>query len=279
MPEATQNQPQVPASALPPGEKGAEHLANMLKVVDSSGGGAPETPSEKLEEPKKLAGKYESVEELEKAYEELQKKLGQTKPKEGEGEPVKKTDPTDPDLGIEKKADEVKAAEDAVKTAGLDWNALSAEFASKGELSEDSYKALGEKAGIPREMVDQFIEGQIAVAERARNTVFEAVGGQETYASMIEWAQANMSADEIAAYNNIASSRNIGAIKIAAAGLKARFDAAGGSEPKLIGGDIGTGSTGFKSQDELVEAMSNPKYHSDPAYRKSVMDRLRVSSY
>jgi hypothetical protein len=34
----------------------------------------------------------------------------------------------------------------------------------------------------------------------------------------------------------------------------------------------------FRSQQEVVQAMGDPRYESDPAYRKDIMDKLERSN-
>ena len=93
-----------------------------------------ETTSEKpVEEnvtqskPEGLPEKFKSVEDLAKSYQELEKKLGDSQPKETE---ISKD--TNSDLDI---------AEKAVETAGLNMDTLASEYAEKGELDEKSYEA------------------------------------------------------------------------------------------------------------------------------------------
>ncbi len=287
MTEAT---PQLPSSALPP-DKGAEYAEAMLKKAEGADVPADELkPEEKKAEeaPKLLAGKFKSADELEKAYAELQKKLGEkTQAPPQEKKPVEKT--AEEKAAAEKAeaervaalTPEQKAAEEAAKKAtekaGVNFQDLSKEFAENGELSAESYEAL-EKGGIPREMVDQFIDGQIAAAKLARADVTNSVGGEEKFNEIISWAKDNLSAEDIAAYNKIATGKDTGAIKVALAGLKAKFDADGGSEPNLIGGDQKGGVVGYKSFDELKKDQADPKYATDPAFRAEVIRKLRASS-
>ena len=43
-------------------------------------------------------------------------------------------------------------------------------------------------------------------------------------------------------------------------------------KPPTTSGDI------FRSQAEVVEAMSNPKYEKDPAYRQDILEKLDRSN-
>ena len=229
-----------------------------------------ETTSEKpVEEnvtqskPEGLPEKFKSVEDLAKSYQELEKKLGDSQSKETE---VSKD--TNSDLDI---------AEKAVKTAGLNMDTLASEYAEKGELDEKSYEAL-EKAGIPKDYVNQFIEGQKAIADQQATSIKNMVGGADAYAEMSNWAAENMSDEEKSAYNTAVNSKDLETAKLAVVGLKAKFEKANGNEPNLLEGK-GTvsGEKGYASWAEVTRAMSDDRYSKDPAYQALVKEKLSKS--
>src|SRR5210317_165130 len=230
-----------------------------------------ETTSEKpVEEnvtqskPEGLPEKFKSVEDLAKSYQELEKKLGDSQSKETE---VSKED-TNSDLDI---------AEKAVETAGLNMDTLASEYAEKGELDEKSYEAL-EKAGIPKDYVNQFIEGQKAIADQQASSIKNMVGGSEAYTEMTAWAAENMSEEEKSAYNTAVNSKDIETAKLAVVGLKAKFERANGNEPNLLEGK-GTvsGEKGYASWAEVTRAMGDERYSKDPAYQAMVQEKLANS--
>ena len=229
-----------------------------------------ETTSEKpVEEnvtqskPEGLPEKFKSVEDLAKSYQELEKKLGDSQSKETE---VSKD--TNSNLDI---------AEKAVETAGLNMETLASEYAEKGELDEKSYEAL-EKAGIPKDYVNQFIEGQKAIADQQATSIKNMVGGADAYAEMSNWAAENMSDEEKSAYNTAVNSKDIETAKLAVVGLKAKFEKANGNEPNLLEGK-GTvsGEKGYASWAEVTRAMSDDRYSKDPAYQALVKEKLSKS--
>ena len=232
----------------------------------------PETTSEKpVEEnvtqskPEGLPEKFNSVEDLAKSYSELEKNLGDNT--EAPKEEAPKTE-TKNDLDI---------AEKAVESAGLNMDNLSSEYAEKGELDAKSYEAL-EKAGIPKDYVDQFIEGQKAVAEQQATSIKDIVGGSESYAEMSNWAADTMTDAEKSAYNTAVNSKNLETAKLAVIGLKAKYEAVNGSDPKLVEGKASaTGTDGYKSWAEVTTAMSDDRYQKDPAYQNMVKDKLSKS--
>jgi len=229
-----------------------------------------ETTSEKpVEEnvtqskPEGLPEKFKSVEDLAKSYQELEKKLGDSQPKETE---ISKD--TNSDLDI---------AEKAVETAGLNMDTLASEYAEKGELDVKSYEAL-EKAGIPKDYVNQFIEGQKAIADQQATSIKNMVGGADAYTEMSNWAAENMSEEEKTAYNTAVNSKDLETAKLAVVGLKAKFERANGNEPNLLEGK-GTvsGEKGYASWAEVTRAMGDERYSKDPAYQALVKEKLANS--
>ena len=154
---------------------------------------------------------------------------------------------------------------------------LSSEYAEKGELDAKSYEAL-EKAGIPKEYVNQFIEGQKAVADQQASSLKEIAGGNEAYNEMSNWAADNMTDAEKTAYNTAVNSKDVETAKLAIAGLKAKFDGANGSEPSLVEGKATvSGQDGYKSWAEVTRAMGDERYANDPAYQATVKEKLSKS--
>mgnify|MGYP003674039433 FL=1 len=232
----------------------------------------PETTSEKpVEEnvtqskPEGLPEKFNSVEDLAKSYQELEKKLGDN------------TEAPKTDAPKEETKSDLDIAEKAVESAGLNMENLSSEYAEKGELDAKSYEAL-EKAGIPKEYVNQFIEGQKAVADQQASSLKEIAGGNEAYSEMSNWAADNMTDAEKTAYNTAVNSKDVETAKLAIAGLKAKFDGANGNEPNLVEGKATvSGQDGYKSWAEVTKAMGDERYSNDPAYQATVKEKLSKS--
>ena len=51
-----------------------------------------------------------------------------------------------------------------------------------------------------------------------------------------------------------------------------------GYEGRMLTGKAARAVDGFRSQAEVVRAMSDPRYDSDPAYRQDVYDKLERSN-
>lgn len=242
------------------------HEEAMLAKVDAKEAELAKvgTDAPKQEEGEKILGKFSSTEDLAKAYQELERKLSQGNKQEDA--------PKDPPVDMT----EDKASELIVK-AGLDVNAMAAEFNETGELSEDSYKSL-ETAGIPRAYVDQYVSGVRAEAEQMRDSIFQEVGGEEAFQTMISWAVAHMKPQEIADYNAAVDSGDMAVVRSAVMGMAYKYQRSVGTEPNLLRGDGGKASNGFESLAQLTEAMKDPRYEKDPAFRRDVEQRLASSS-
>jgi hypothetical protein len=239
-----------------------------------------------------LAGKYKSVEDLEKAYKELQSKLSR-----GESLPPKAKDDNtadDQDGGDDEEDD--KPAGDAreiygdliggkLDDAGIDFQDMNVRWQQSGTLESGDYDQLAE-AGFNRDMVDAYLSGlqykaaqDTALSVKEVTSIKESLGGEAEYNKMIQWAGANLPPEEVEGFNQIINTQPMSAVKMAVAGLHARYTAVEGREPKLIGGRASKGSSDkFESTAQLVEAMSDPRYSKDPAYQRKIQEKLGRSS-
>ena len=207
--------------------------------------------------PEWLDEKFKSPEELAKAYEELQKKQSSDKPSKED----KKAEAEAETLPIN---DAISKAQD--------------QFAESGELTDKMYVEL-EKAGIPSEYVRAYIAGQEAVSTGQALEVQETIGGRGNYEAMTEWAQENLNETDIEAYDDIVTSGTVEQAKMAVQGMYARFLSGGGKAPNLTQGSTsGDSVKPFGSAAQVTEAMRDPRYKNDPAYRDSIEKRIAVSN-
>lgn len=167
-----------------------------------------------------------------------------------------------------------------LSSRGLDFEQIANEYLNNGGLSDQTYDALA-AAGLSPHYVDQYIAGQEAIAQSVRSQVYNAVGGEEQYMEMVSWAGDNLNANEIAAYNASVNSGDNAQRMLAIDGLRARFTAVNGVTPKLLGGTSSRGQgsgDAFTSTKSMTEAMSDPRYATDPVYRQGVIDKLHRSN-
>ncbi len=226
---------------------------------------AVEQPSDE-QRPDWLPEKFKSAEELSKAYGELEAKLSQSGSDRTEPEPIDQPD-----------TQNMEQAQEVLEERGLNFEAMSAEYAENRQLSEERYTQL-ENAGIPRDVVDQFITGQQAVGQQITREAEDIAGGQENYRDMITWASSNLPSDEIDIYNRAVASNNRSEILNAVRSLHSRFSQDVGIEPNLSRGS-NTADVGdmYQSWAQVTKDMSSMEYKADPAYRAAVEAKLARS--
>lgn len=240
-----------------------------------------------------LAGKYKSVQDLEKAYKELQTKLSRGESVAPESEDDSSAD--DSEAEAEDEEDDKPAGNarelygdligGKLEEAQINFQDMNVRWQQTGTLEPGDYDQLAE-AGFNRDMVDAYLSGlqykqtqDTALSVKEVASIKESLGGEAEYGKMIEWAAANLSADEVEGFNQIINTQPMAAVKMAITGLHARYSAVEGREPKLIGGRAPKGNTDkFESTAQLVAAMSDPKYSTDPAYQRKVQEKLSRSS-
>ena len=215
------------------------------------------------------AGKYKSAQELEKAYIELQAKLGEKK------------EDTETASAEEQPEDTPKMSEgatlitDASKEYFDNGNKLSPETMAKfsSMSSQDLIKAYMEVSQNPEFQQQGAPPAEITTAQI--NQIKNSAGGEQQYANIVNWAKTNLPQDQIVAFDEVVNTGSVQAIQLAVSGLKAEYDNANGVEGRMVTGKAPQNSGDvFRSQQELVAAMNDPRYDRDPAYRQDVIQKL-----
>jgi hypothetical protein len=107
------------------------------------------------------------------------------------------------------------------------------------------------------------------------NSIKNSVGGEGEYGKLIGWAGENLDKASVDAFDSIVETGNTQAIKLALSGLKSQYDSANGYEGRMLQGKAPKTSTDvFRSQAEVVAAMSDSRYDDDPAYRQDLIAKL-----
>jgi len=211
------------------------------------------------ERPEWLPEKFSTAEDLAKAYGELETK-NSTQPKEtvdDHGE----SDATTEKLTFES------------------FSKYSQEFTDTGDISPESVEEIVSKYGLPEELVKEYVDDKKAVIKGMQKDFFESLGGEEEYASMMEWAGENLTKEDMDSYDKVMNSGDMAAATMAARGLSARKSQATGTNPRLLRGSAPTSQGGnpFKSWTQVSEAMRDPKYAKDAAFRAEIQSRLAIS--
>ena len=209
-----------------------------------------------------LAGKYKNAEELESAYLELQKKLG--------------ADGEEPEEQVEEEEQSEETNSDLFDRL---W---------EGELNDQfSDELLDELSNAdPTDLAQMHLDYRRQMEANAPQPMTEEtatqlkgmVGGDQEYTNLLGWAKDNFTEQEIDMYDAIMDSGNTEAAFFAIQALALRYSDSVGTEGELIQGRAATDSTqGFRSQAELVNAMNDPRYERDAAYRNDIMRKLELS--
>jgi hypothetical protein len=238
------------------GEFSAEEL-DSLKVGES------------LEEQQQqlLAGKFKDAEDLEQAYIELQRKLG---------------DPAAREEQVEEEPQEEVEEEQEVDTSFLErlWEE------SQNEYSEETLEALQKMDAADLAQMYLDYRSQVEEGEPEAEVLSEGdvealqgiVGGAESYGQMMAWAQESLTEQEISMYDAVMEKGDPLSCYFAVNALAFRFQEAQGYDGQMLTGKApASQAQGFRSQAELVRAMSDPRYDSDPAYRADVAAKLEAS--
>ena len=161
-----------------------------------------------------LAGKYKDAAELEKAYVELQKKLGDKDTDTASDEQQPEDTP--------KMSEGATLITDASKEYFDNDNKLSDETLAKFSSlsSQDLIKAYMEvQATQPQQTTPP---AEISTAEI--NQIKNSAGGEQAYAQIVNWAKSNVPSEQLTAFNEVVNSGSVQAIQLAVSGLKAEYD-------------------------------------------------------
>ena len=253
-----------------------------------------------------LAGKYKNAEELEKAYVELQKKIG------GQGDEAGETTGNSESSETETDSEEAAEANDysegyledgtvnydivnenygeqlgnIFKNADVDPWAISKHFhENNGTVTDEMFNSLID-AGLSKDSVTAYLSGRAVqsgytenqttdVSQADIDSIKKSVGGESEYNNLVSWAGQNLDKKSIEGFDSIIETGNPDAIRMAVSGLKSQYENANGYEGRMLTGKAPKSSGDvFRSQAELVNAMSDPRYDNDPAYRQDIIEKL-----
>jgi hypothetical protein len=244
------------------------------------------------EQEKLLAGKYKDAEELESAYIELQRKLGSS-----DGEDLDDNDSQEEtEDATEEEVDNPFENDD---TAQAIFQA-SEEWVDDGELTPETMETLSQmdskdlvetyyrimehaedpevQAILQKDQESTEPTESTGLTDSNINDIQNAVGGEQSYNQMIQWAGENFTPQEIQAYDNALEGGNMDNINLALQALYYRYTDSVGVEGNMIQGKAAQTVDGFRSQAEVVRAMGDERYENDPAYRQDVYNKLERSN-
>lgn len=196
----------------------------------------------------------------------------------------------------EMNADEQDSLQVAESLEGAEQPLLAGKFKDQSSL-EQAYLELQKKLGTPNDEPEAGEEAEQEeqtsqeedvleddssgeqLSEEQANQLFEMVGGEKAYKSMIDWAGQNFTKEEVQMYDSVMGKGDPNAIFFAVQALNSKYTDAVGNDGQLLTGQRSAAQQDaqFRSQQELVQAMNDPRYDKDPAYRSDVMTKLENS--
>jgi hypothetical protein len=193
-------------------------------------------------------------------------------------------------------ADEQDSLQVAESLEGAEQPLLAGKFKDQSSL-EQAYLELQKKLGTPNDEAEAGEEAEPEeqaseeedvleedssgeqLSEEQANQLFEMVGGEKAYKSMIDWAGQNFTKEEVQMYDSVMGKGDPNAIFFAVQALNSKYTDAVGNDGQLLTGQRSAAQqdASFRSQQELVQAMSDPRYDRDPAFRDDVIRKLQNS--
>ena len=259
-------------------------MAETITTVDTSTDTEVLTPEEQdslqvgeqlvAEQEGLLAGKYKNAEELEKAYIELQGKLGSKDNTVSEPEATQDEPESEPEVNKEKESPKSSDILDRLwdQAVNKDYNDDTLQELSKMSARDIAQMHLNYRA-------ENQAQQQEVITEEQASQLKDIAGGEKGYTSMMGWAKDSLQKSEIDMYDAVMEKGDPLACFFAVQALKYRYDDASGRDGQMLTGKAPSNrGDQFKSNAQLVEAMSDPKYDNDPAYRREVMEKLERSN-
>jgi len=244
------------------------------------------------QEPELLLGKFKSQEDLAKAYQELEKKLGQgVTPTPASPSETPTESPTS--YTAEQAAGVYgQEAVDRLAEKGLDLADVMFK-ADNGQDISDHFDTLAEVFQVPRQVVENYVgkaqaqpaaDASPGLSDSDADQLKAMVGGEAGFNELSQWAASNLPKDELANYNAVVDSGNKAAIEWALKAIQAQRGAPDAViEPKLLGGGEAAPQKRFESQQQVLDAMNKRNergqrlYDVDEAYRAKVTQLLAMS--
>lgn len=245
-------------------------------------------PAEQTEEQQQETITETDTNEVEESAEQSEEKTDDSE----KDESVSDEDAKEPAPQEEGQADESKALEETLKSTkesvdeasktlaekGIDYSALTQEYESNGELSEDTYKKLAE-AGYPKAVVDTYIRGVAAANEAFTNAVYNAAGGKAEYSKLSKYIESK-GQDAVDGFNDALLNGSLSTVKMLINGFKAEMTLRNGTQKaSVLGGGSPASTSGFANEAAMEKAMDDPRYGVDEEYTKNVTKRLSKSKF
>jgi len=216
-----------------------------------------------------LAGKYKDPKDLEKAYTELEKKLGEKS--DGDSEEVESKNETEEEVPNDREQNILDQL----------W-----EEGTNDKLTKETFEQL--KGMDPVEVAKMAMQQRAQAQQGLQSREFTEqdvqniqglVGGEENYNNMMGWAAQNVPEQEVNLFDAVMDQGNPLAAYFAVQAMALRYQDGVGREGQMIRGKAPKSQGDvFNSQQELIAAQSDPRYATDEAYQEAVLQKLARSN-
>ena len=212
-----------------------------------------------------LAGKYKSAEELEKGYLELQQKLSTNKPEAEQAQEEQTEESAEPTI-LDRIWEESTKQEEFSPELTEEISKMSSTELANAYLD---YRQANE--GAEPQGARDFSQDEIQQLQGV-------VGGEQNYGNMIDWAQKSLNEQEVNMFDAVMERGDPLAAFFAVRSLAYAYNDSIGYDGNMVQGKAPRQSNDqFRSQQEVVKAMGDPRYEEDPAYRRDIMEKLKRS--
>lgn len=222
------------------------------------------TPQTTTPQPEPLIlNKFKNVDELAAAYTALSAKIG-TAGDPPPAAPVSAEPPANESAG---------SVEEPQKAVGAVLQEALAAYDSTGSIPKEIMDKLGTH-GITDQMVQSYLKGVDADTKDVYQLCYDTAGGKDNWDKMSAWAATGIPAEELNSVNAIIAAGNPADIKVALAGVVAKYNAATVKHGVIVAGAPTTTGDSYESREQMLSDMRNPLYSKDPAFRKKVEEKV-----
>ena len=216
-----------------------------------------------------LAGKYKDPKDLETAYKELEKKLGE------KSEPA--SDETE---------SETEPEEEAPKDTEPNFLDQLWEEGTTSKITKETFDKLSKmdpvevaKMAMQQRSQAQQVPQSREFTDKDVQQIHGLVGGEENYNNMMGWANQNVPEQEVKMYDAVMDKGDTLAAYFAVQAMALRYQDKVGKDGQLVTGKAPKQTSDvFQSQQEMVKAMEDSRYSDDPAYREAILQKLERSN-
>ena len=216
-----------------------------------------------------LAGKYKDPKDLETAYKELEKKLGE------------KSEPASDETKSETEPEEEAPKDTEPNFLDQLW-----EEGTTSKITKETFDKLSKMDPVEVAKMAMQQRSQAQQAPQSREftdkdvqQIHGLVGGEENYNNMMGWANQNVPEQEVKMYDAVMDRGDTLAAYFAVQAMALRYQDKVGKDGQLVTGKAPKQTSDvFQSQQEMVKAMEDSRYSDDPAYREAILQKLERSN-